>query len=447
MWQKIRSNRRSLLFFLFAIGLIVRCVFVALYPGTNYFEGSSLRYLNVAQNMIVGKGMSIYVDTARISSPVKQFVNLPFIDKPALYPWLLSVSMSIFGSSLIMIQLVHALLMALIGPLFFLTYERLTKNSAYAIICGIGGAIWLNSARFEVTILPEALVALPIAITLYLFSQKKSSSSGLWKNGIIAGVMIGIGTLLRADVAFLPIFLFVGLAFIFGRKYSFQMLFPFLVGFIIVMGVQTGYNYNASGGKFLPLGYSNGIAAFEGISQFGDTLGTVYSDNRLKILEDQADLYYPRGPERDQERTRKALEIIKERPIWFVKTVIKRIPLLIIPRGLFIVEDGTPTKKTSEDFAQKFPASLFREFRETPGIAIVKLGSSLLGLILLVFSLLGCWKWRKNYTFWMLPFSIVAYFFLSHLPVNVEPRYFYPAVPFLIPLAGTFFIKKWSVRK
>ncbi len=446
IWQKIRSDRKSLLIVLFVTGLIVRCIFVALYPGTNYFAGSSFRYLNTAENIIAGRGASIYVDTARISSPVRQFVYLPFIDKPSFYPWILSSIISIFGYSLISIQIIHALLMACMGPLLFLLGDRLTKNFKYAIACGIGGAVWLNAARFEVTILPEALVALPIAITLYLFARKYLTSLELWRNGIVAGLAIGIGTLLRADVAFLPVFLFAGLALLFGLKYSFRLLLPFACGFLLVLSFQTIYNYNASG-KFLPIGYSNGIAAFEGISQFGDTLGTVYSDNRLKILEDQADLYYPRGPERDRERTRKALEIIKEHPVWYIKTVIKRIPLLIVPRGLFVVEDGTPTKKTSEDFAQKFPASLFKEFSETPVIALIKLGSSLLGVILLVLSLLGCWKWRKNYKIWILPLFVVAYFFLSHLPLNVEPRYFYPAVPFLIPLAGTFFVKKWSITE
>lgn len=446
IWQKIKSDRRLLLIFLFALGFIVRCIFIAIYPGTNYYDGSSLRYLRIAENVLTGHGMSIYVDTSRISSPIRQFVYQPFIDKPAGYPLFLTGIISIFGYSLIIIQIIHALAMAWIGPLFFLTCERLTKNFKYSMICGIGSAIWLNSARFDVVILPEALVALPIAIALYLLSRQHLTSTARWKNGLLSGLAIGVGVLLRPDVVLLPVFLFFGLALLFGFKYSIKIILPFAIALVVVVSFQAIFNYNSSGGKFIPLGYSNGIAAFEGISQFGDTLGTVYSDDRLKILEDQSDLYYPRGIERDAERTKKAVAIIKERPIWYLATLIKRIPLLLTPRGLFIIaSDSRPTMKTSDDFTQKFPASFFKELGETPIQAVIKLLSSFLGIILIVLSLIGCWKWRKKYKIWLLPLCVVTYFFLSHLPVNVEPRYFYPAVPFFIPLAGTFFIKKGSI--
>ena len=445
IWQKIKSDRKSALIFLFALGFIVRCIFIALYPGVNYYDGSSLRYLRIAENLVSDKGMSILVDTSRISSPIRQLVYQPFIDKPAGYPLFLSGIISIFGYSLFIIQIFHALLMAFIGPLFFLTCERLIKNFKYALICGFGGAIWLNSARFDIVILPEALVALPIALTLFLFAKKHLIAKERWKNGLIAGLSIAIGILLRADVALLPVFLFIALAILFGIKYSFQLLIPFAIAVALVISLQAIFNYNGSGGKFIPLGYSNGIAAFEGISQFGDTLGTVYSDDRLKILEDQSDLYYPRGPERDIERTKKALGIIKDRPLWYLATVLKRIPLLLTPRGLFIIaNDSRPTMKTSDDFTQKFPASFFNEWRESPLKAFIKFFSSLLGIGLLILALLGCWKWRGNYRIWILPFSVVTYFFLSHIPLNVEPRYFFPAVPFIIFLAGTFFIKKGS---
>ncbi len=446
IWQKIKSDRRLLFIFLFALGFIIRCIFIAIYPGTNYYDGSSVRYLRIAENVISGHGMSIYVDTSRMSSPIRQFVYQPFIDKPTGYPLFLSGIISIFGYSLIIIQIIHALAMAWMGPLFFLTCERLTKNFKYSLICGLGGAIWLNSARFDVVILPEALVALPIAITLFLLSRKHLTSVTRWKNGLLSGIAIGVAVLLRPDVVLLPIFLFLGLALLFGFKYSLKIVLPFAIALIAVVSLQAIFNYNSSGGKFIPLGYSNGIAAFEGISQFGDTFGTVYSDDRLKILEDQSDLYYPRGIERDAERTKKAVAIIKEHPVWYLTLLIKRIPLLLTPRGLFIIaSDSRPTKRASDDFTQKFPASFLKELKDTPIPAAIKLLSSFFGVILIILSLIGCWKWRKKYEIWLLPFCVVAYFFLSHIPVNVEPRYFYPAVSFFIPLAGTFFMKKGSI--
>jgi hypothetical protein len=242
----------------------------------------------------------------------------------------------------------------------------------------------------------------------------------------------------------LPGFLFIGLVVQFDFKYAIRMLAPFACVFAIILSFQAVFNYQGSGGKLIPLGYSNGIAAFEGISQFGDTLGTVYSDDRLKMLEDQHDLYYPRGPERDMKRTATAISIIKEHPFWYIKTVIKRIPILLTPRGLFIIDDDTPTQKKEDDFTQKFPQSFVHEWTTTPLKAFVKLGSALLGVALMLLALIGCWKWRKKYTIWILPFMVVAYFFLSHIPLNVEPRYFYPASSFFILLAGTFFFKKGS---
>jgi 4-amino-4-deoxy-L-arabinose transferase-like glycosyltransferase len=443
IWLKIKSDQRLLLIFLFFVGLSVRLIFIVLYPGKNYYAGSSERYLRIAENIINGNGLSVYVDTSKISSPIRQFVYQPFIDKPAGYPFLLTAIISIFGYSLISIQLFHAFALALIGPLFFLICHRQTKNFKYGFICGFGGAIWLNTARFDVVILPEALVPLPIAITLYLLSIQHQSSKEIWKNGLLAGLSISIGIFLRPDVALLPIFLLAGTILVYGMKYSFKIFVPIILSLAFGLSFQMIYNYNNSGGKFIPLGYSNGIAAFEGISQFGDTLSTVYSDDRLKILEDQSDLYYPRGPERDVERTKKAFAIIKDRPLWYFVTLIKRIPILLTPRGLFIIGNDTPTQKKQDDFTQKFPASFINEWKEAPLNAFVKLFSSLIGITLIFLSAVGCWKWRKKYKIWILPFCVVAYFFFSHIPLNVEPRYFFPAVPFLIFLAGTFFIKKW----
>src|ERR1051325_6940929 len=120
MWQKIRSDKKKLLVFLFAIGFLVRCIFIAIYPGANYYAGSTIRYLRIAENLINGHGLSIYVDTSRISSPVRQFTYLPFIDNPSGYPLFLSAIISIFGNSVVIVQIFHAILMALIGPLFFL---------------------------------------------------------------------------------------------------------------------------------------------------------------------------------------------------------------------------------------------------------------------------------------------------------------------------------------
>jgi hypothetical protein len=334
--------------------------------------------------------------------------------------------------------------MAFIAPLFYLTCERIRSNSKYALLCGILAAVWPNTARFDVVALPEALVALPVALVLFILSKRYLTNRKIWIYGLCSGLALGVGVLLRADVALLPIFLFVGVILLFGFQYAVKIFIPLVIAMGIVLLPQTIFNYQNSGGKLIPLGYSNGIAAFEGISQFGDTLGTVYSDDRLKIFEDQNDLYYPRGAERDAERTKKAFAIIKDHPVWYVKTLVKRVPLLLTPRGLFIIGDDTPTKDTKEDFTQKFPASFFNEWKNSPLSAFVKVTSSLLGILLMFFAVIGCWKYRRNYKIWILPFSVVAYYFLSHIPVNVEPRYFFPAVPFFIPLAGTFFMRKPS---
>lgn len=441
LWERIRNNKPTLLLFLFGVGFFIRLIFIALYPGVNYYAGSSLRYMNIAQNALSGHGLSVYVDTSRISSLTRQFVYQPFVDKPAGYIIFLWSIFGVFGVAPVVVQIIQALLMALIGPLFYLTAESLTRNQRYALISGLLGAVWLNTARFDVVILPEPLVALPVAIVIWLIARTIGRRKATTIEAIIGGIAIGVGILLRPDVSLWPVFLAIALWLLWGFGRMVRFIVPMMVAVLIVVSFQAVFNFQATG-KIIPLGYSNGIAAFEGISQFGDTLGTVYSDDRLKILEDQSDLYYPRGPERDMARTSKAIAIIKERPIWYLKTVLKRIPILLTPRGLFVIGNDTPTQSSKDDFSQKFPGSLLAELKSDPIAAIEKIGSALLGVAAMLLAAIGCWEHRAEWRVWVLPFSVVIYFFFSHIPLNVEPRYFYPAVPFILPLAGTFFVKR-----
>ena len=213
---------------------------------------------------------------------------------------------------------------------------------------------------------------------------------------------------------------------------------------VLVLGLHTWRNYEATGGKVAPLGLGNGISMWEGISQFGDTLGTLYGDARLAEKEGYATWAYPDGVDRDRARFAEAVSIIRQNPGFYAVHMIKRIPVLLTPDWIM---------------SRKFAPSLMDHLREREGNSIgsyvaaypaaaaaraLVIGLQWATLALCAIALLRGpvrRRWvieaggRARRLLW-LPFAIIAYYIVIHIPTNTEARYFYPAIPVVLMLAS-----------
>jgi hypothetical protein len=201
----------------------------------------------------------------------------------------------------------------------------------------------------------------------------------------------------------------------------------------VAIGINTWKNYAISG-VTLPLNLGSGTTMFEGISQFGDTLGTTYADERLAHnYFNSKDLFYPDGVKNDRLVMQIAIDTIVHHP-WFYATVVaRRVPLMFTVRGLYYIDTGSRADP-SKDLAKQGAAGVEKKLTRDPVRAAVTVLSALGGWLIVILGFLGMWRARKRHEgVIFVPALVLFYFIATHLMTNVEPRYFYPCVPLLMP--------------
>lgn len=403
-----------------------RGLFLALFPGLNYYEGISRGFLHVADNVLDGHGLTTYVDIAPLSDTRHQWSYESFVDRPLGY-----LAIILLPYSLVRLPLsiqVFQLMLSACSVLICYGIARSLFSQTTAFLSSLLYAVWPISARFEIAILGDSVVSFFLLLSIWAFL--KGLEKGRFGAIFASGAALGAGILMRSDLSFLPFFLLAILLVVKGVRITLRFLAPYLVGVLVVVGIQAAHNYEATNGKFLPLGLGKGISMWEGISQFGDTLGTVYGDEKMTRLEGYHSWAYPNGVERDQKRFQEALEIIRAHPVWYAGTMIKRLLVLLRPDGI-IVGKFMPSPG---EFIEKNPGAgmpgYFRQFW-APAICQALLIILQLSILLLAArALVGV----KDLSW--LPGLIIVYYIFIHIPTNTESRYFYPVIPVVLILAA-----------
>ena len=410
-----------------SIALLFRLMFVVIFPGPNYFEGISKPYLEVAQSVFDGRGAVLIVDIARTWEQPKLEYH-PFIDRPLGYVFLVLLP-RILTSSPVGVQVLHSILSALsVLILFFVGKEIFEEKTAWwgALLY----AIWPLSARFEIAILPDGVMSFFILATLWLV-LRGIKDGPLWYG--LAGLVCGVGMTMRPDIMLLPPVLAMGLFFWAKARTGALAL---LAGVVLVVGLHTARNYEATS-KIVPLGLGNGVSMWEGISQFGDTLGTVYGDDRMAEREGYRDWAYPNGVERDRKRFGEAVKIISENPVWYAGVMAKRIPVILTPSMNITPYPMVPVR----EFMRSPENTAWAYFLLNPFPVAVRLLVVMLQYISLALAAYALWVHRGNKLLW-LPAAVIAYYVVIHIPTNAESRYFYPVIPLVLMLAASGFEKK-----
>lgn len=417
--------RRWILLLSCAVGIRVTALLV--FPGPNYFEGISHSYLGVAANVLQGRGIVTSVDVAPLSQP-SSVQDEPFIDRPLGYVLLILPPLAIIGHP-IAVQLLHILFSAFTAILMVHLGKKFgTERSAW--LGAFAYALWPLSARFEIAILPDAVMPLFLVGSMALF-LKSTGRRGM-AFSVATGLLIGIAVTMRPDVVFLPVIYVVYLFLSQSLRESLAAGGMLILGTVGILAVHTARNYEVTEGDIMPLGLGNGISMWEGISQFGDTLGTVYGDQKMTRLEGYRSWAYPDGVERDRRRFQEAIRIIADHPVWYSTVMLRRIPVLLTP-------DWIMTRAFAPSFMEFIDSSpgrtLSSYISEYPGPLTIRLilvflqyGSLFLAAFVLVVK-------RTELLLW-LPATIILYYIGIHIPTNTEARYFYPVIPVVLLLAA-----------
>ncbi len=421
------ADRRVLM--VAGVALALRLIMVAVFPGPDYYSGISVSYLDVVHNVLNGKGFSVYVDLAPIAVGTPQWAYVPFIDRPLGYVLLMLIP-SVLSASPVLVQILHAILGALSAVLLYRIGSRLASE-ATAFRAGLVYAAWPLSARFEITLLPDAVMSFFLLLTVWL-ALKALDPQRPARWALASGLAFGAGLMMRPDILFLPLFLLAGLALqSWDRRALLNATASFVVGAAVVVGIQTGRNYRVTDGAVLLLGLGNGISMWEGISQFGDTLGTVYGDVRMTEREGYRSWAYPNGIERDRTRFREALRIIREHPGWYATLMARRVPVLLTPDWILTRRYALSLKDYLDETPGGTVVSFLREHPFAAGIRglliLLQYGSLIVAVMVLLRRRSDRWVW--------IPGLIIFYYVAVHIPTNAEPRYFYPVIPMVVLLA------------
>ncbi len=415
--------------FIFLSALIFRSFFVAIFPGPNYFSGITDSFVEVAQNIINGRGAVTYVDIAPLSSHTSNFVYAPFYHRPfgyvvfVLFPLLLS-------SNLIIIQILQSVIAGFSSILVYALAKKITSHN-YAVMAAYLYALWPLSARFEISVLPDALVSFFLLLTIWCLLKNLEEEKPLVWN-LLAGISNGIAVLMRPEIALLPFFL-LGAFFVLKQTRSLiKKIILFAAGMLLVIIPQTVQNYRASEGHIIPLGIGNGLSMWEGISQFGNKFGTVFGDEHTAEHEGYENWGFPNGVKRDQQRFQEAVDIIVSHPIWYAGVMAERIPVLLTPDWIMTRKFTPSLKEYLDESPNRTMLTFFAAYSVSTAIRVLLI---MLQYASLVLALYGFIRSGSRQLLWF-PACLIFYYVVIHIPTNTEARYFYPAIPFVLILAA-----------
>lgn len=186
------------------------------------------------------------------------------------------------------------------------------------------------------------------AAWLLLLAAKRQSVG--W--AIAAGALVGGSCWLRANAMLLVFFWALALLLFVRASFARRVLLGAAVTLAAMLVIAPVVVRNVLAfHAFVPTGLGAGTNLLEGIGETdrGTTEFRLPANDRDVIEQERAalnsppdasfDLYYPNGIQRDRERTRKALAIIKQHPFWYAGTVVHRMAAVMkyagTPSGIY----------------------------------------------------------------------------------------------------------------
>jgi hypothetical protein len=164
--------------------------------------------------------------------------------------------------------------------------------------------------------------------------QRTVSTVSLWRNFLLAGILIGISCWFRANGLLLPLFWIAAVVFL--KTSRLQIIAALLVGMLLAVTpllIRNAVAFHV----FTPTGLGAGTNLWEGIGETDRAaeFGAVYGDQNLleqerrqlgvPVDDKSFSLYYPDGVKRDRDRARKSLSVIRGHPIWYAGVMLRRM--------------------------------------------------------------------------------------------------------------------------
>jgi 4-amino-4-deoxy-L-arabinose transferase-like glycosyltransferase len=430
------ARRRAVAFglvFLAAFGVRLLCWPDVRFEAHKVQTAVTQNYKHMAHLLAENGAASFYDPASPTSEP-------DLLGHPAGYPFVLAAVHGVFGESDAAVQIFQAACDALAAALVFLIAAELLS---FGVGC-IAGALAALAPQFcwnSLMLLPDTLAVLPLLAGLWLLVRARDGR-GVSK-ALGAGALVGLSCWLRANALLLAPFLAVAaVPFLFAKDKRLGPALALVAGALLAVAPLTLRNAIVYG-HFIPVSLGAGQTLVEGIADYDPERKFGLSDTddgltRLEALEAgrpeyAAALFTPDGVERDRWRTRRALKVIGENPVWFAGVMLRRA-------GSMLRLERTPLASTlpvSEGWT-RVPRLILRAVQKL-FITAVFLPLYLAGLVLLL-------RQRRKRELAAL-LAVPLYFLCFQSALHTEYRYVLAVHYLLFVVAAVALHRVWLITR
>ena len=243
---------------------------------------------------------------------------------PPGYPFALALLYETFGESDAAAQLFQMVCDSLAAALVLLVAAELIPFGA-AVTAGALAALAPQFCWNSVLLLPDTLAAPPVLLAAFLLLRAEGGRPVL--KALAAGALVGASCWLRANALLLAPFLaLAAVPFLFARGSRVRASLALLAGAVLAVAPLTVRNAVVFG-RFIPVSLGAGQTLVEGIGDYDSERRFGLPDTDTELIRMEAEekgrpeyassLFSPDGIERDRERTRRALSVVRAHPFWF----------------------------------------------------------------------------------------------------------------------------------
>jgi hypothetical protein len=201
------------------------------------------------------------------------------------------------------------------------------------IAAGIIAAVSHHLSYYSNLILSDSLCPLPILIAIYILVRARFKGRASWILYIAAGFMLGMSAWIRANPMLLGFFCGMLLIAISGmEKRVFAKAGLLTLTSMLTIAPMSIRNYLLYR-EFVPIQLGAGITLWEGLSDVSE--GRLGARTDEEAMQQDVELYgdqryaeswaSPDGIIRDRGRVRRSLEVIADKPVWFVGAMFRRM--------------------------------------------------------------------------------------------------------------------------
>ena len=416
------------------------------------------RYDESALSILGGEGILF----PRVRDPSRTGL----LSRPPGYATFLATVYATLGRSFPMVAAVQNVLTSFAALLVVAFAYRLAGFAA-ACLAGLLVAVSPHIAATSNLILADAIAPIPLLLAfLAALPVAQGERSREIPRLVAMGFLIGAGTWLRPNVLLLGPFAAVFLFVLLGRSRRAAGLAGLMaVVSLLVVSPITLRNWLVFG-EFVPVSINGGITLWQGVADAG---GREYGARvwDKQVMAEEAQRYgrpdylnwwaEPEGIARDRDRYRRAMDVIKERPFWYAKTMVRRMtsmalfgdgPSPLLPAGAtskapadervpLTAAPGLDAAINEEGFARRMGVASplrapLRLIHDLWWLAPLLVGA---GIIL---SLRGQ---PKTVIFWLI---VPAYYLVFESPFHYEWRVAVPMQYFLLPFAAVALTRAWE---